>query len=103
MTKTRTYKHKSVYLADAEYAAIKAKLAGSGHSFSGFCRGLLSQGHLVNQRSIPVEQFRELSAIGNNLNQLTRVANQTRGIPAILLSLLNELRQQLHAIREALE
>ncbi len=103
MTKARTHKHKSIYLTDAEYRKIKASLDGSGVSFSAFCRGLLSSEKLIDKRSIPIEQFRELSALGNNLNQLTRVANQSRQIPAGFTSLLTQLKGHLHAIQEALE
>lgn len=101
--KHRNRRQKTVYLTDAEYENIVERLAGSGVAFSVFCRGLLSSQKLIDKRSIPVEQFRELSAIGNNLNQLTRIANQSRQIPAGFTSLLTQLKGHLQAIQEALE
>lgn len=101
--KKRHHRQKTVYLTDEEYRKIVEKLAGSGVGFSAFCRGLLSSEKLVDKRSIPVEQFRELSAIGNNLNQLTRVANQSRQIPAGFTSLVSDLKSHLEKIQEALQ
>ncbi len=92
-----------MYLTDAEYQKIRDKITGSGVSFSGFCRGLLSSQKLIDKRSIPVEQYRELSAIGNNLNQIARIANQSRQVPENLTRLLTELKGHLSQIQEALK
>ncbi len=108
MTKTRirkprAHRQKTVYLTNEEYQQIRDKISGSGVSFSAFCRGLLSSQKLVDKRSIPVEQFRQLSALGNNLNQLTRMANQGQQIPRELLGLLSSLKAHLTAIQEGLQ
>ncbi len=101
--KPRTHRQKAVYLTDAEYQKIRDKITGSGVSFSGFCRGLLSSQKLIDKRSIPVDQYRELSAIGNNLNQIARIANQSRQVPENLTRLLTELKGHLFQIQEALK
>lgn len=107
MTKTTTrkireHRQHTVYLTDSEYQKIRDKITGSGVSFSAFCRGLLSSKNLVDKRSIPAEQFRQLSAIGNNLNQLARVANQTGQISGDFTCLLSQLKSHLQNIQEAL-
>lgn len=103
MTKHRNYHHKSIYLTPAEYKSVKDKITGSGISFSSFARSLLTTKKPVNKRSIPMEQFRELSAIGNNLNQLARVANQSGQIPEDFTCLFSGLKSHLQTIQEALK
>lgn len=101
--KKRHHRQKSIYLTDREYRSIQNHIAGSGVSFSAFCRGLLSGEKLIDKRSIPVEQYRQLSAIGNNLNQLARLANQSHQIPSGFMGLIQDLKGHLSAIQEALQ
>lgn len=76
-----------VQLTPFERAEIEAAAADFGDaSLSAYIRRccLRRQGERREQRRLPeaVQLARELAAIGNNLNQLTRLANTHRVLPA---------------------
>ena len=84
---------------------MKALAAASGRSMSAVVRQLIDGAEL---RQIPpadyLEMTRQLNAIGNNLNQLTRIANASGQPPGNEFDLLAaHLRQSILAIRQAVE
>ena len=70
-----------VWLDDKEYIHLNQLCANSGMSASAVLRQLLVGVHL---RPRPPDQYiallRELSAIGNNINQIAYWANATRSV-----------------------
>ena len=65
-----------VFLSDAEYTGIKEQAKATGLSISTYIRSL-AKGKVLKVR--PPETYanilRQLSAIGNNINQIAKVAN----------------------------
>ena len=65
-----------VHVSDEEYNAIKEQAAATGLSVSTYIRSL-AKGKVLKVR--PPETYinilRQLSAIGNNINQIAKVAN----------------------------
>ena len=72
----------SVRLNDSEHRRLKKQSELSGLSGEALIRSLILS---LDIRPIPPEQLaeilRQLSAIGNNINQIARVANGTGRIP----------------------
>ena len=77
MTATRTRnRHISVWLTDAELAHLRKQAAAAGLGIDPFLRSLILG---VQLRPRPPDTYatllRELSAIGNNINQIARTVN----------------------------
>ena len=68
----------------------KAKLAGL--NFSEYCRRATLDKPVVER--VPVELRRQLGGAGNNLNQLTKLANAGK-LPGVGIEALNELVNRL--------
>ena len=69
-------RHVSVWLTDAELAHLRKQAAAAGLGIDPFLRSLILG---VQLRPRPPDTYaallRELSAIGNNINQITRAVN----------------------------
>ena len=66
----------SIRVTEAERTAIKQKVLDAGLSASEYRRqALLNTVVVVRENAVDVAAVRQLSAIGNNLNQLTRKAH----------------------------
>lgn len=91
----RRNRHISVWLTDEEYLHLQVQANHAGLRIDPFIR-LLIQG--VNLRPHPPGEYaallRELSAIGNNLNQLAHVANGTKAVNADEISEAVRLNRQ---------
>lgn len=75
-----------ICLDEKEYAHLKRQVGACGLSCAGYLRRLIL-GHTVKLRA-PAEWpelVRQVSAIGNNINQLVRVANSERSAPPEVL------------------
>ena len=77
MTATRTRnRHVSVWLTDAELAHLRKQAAAAGLGIDPFLRSLILG---VQLRPRPPDTYaallRELSAIGNNINQIAHTVN----------------------------
>lgn len=83
-----------VMLSEKDYAHMKEQQRRSGLSTSALIRSLIA-GLEVKERPTEavLQVYRELNAIGNNLNQLTWAAN--RGVP-VSVEQLAELHQDLN-------
>jgi hypothetical protein len=93
-----------VWLDDKEYIHLNQLCTTSGLSASAVLRQILSGTQL---RPRPPDQYtallRELSAIGNNVNQIAYWANARRGITDERIREAQELvRQALRLIKERL-
>lgn len=77
---------------------IKKKASSSGLTLSEYARKLLLSGEIIK---VEPEDRLTLNGIANNLNQLTRLANQTKAIQPetenVLRNLINQIR---HAYRK---
>ena len=94
-----------VQLTPDERAGLETAAAGAGACLSAYVRALC----LCRAGEVPRVEgprrchpdaerlFYELNAIGNNLNQLTRIANTHRALPAA-----DELRAITRLVREAM-
>ena len=89
----------------AERARWQALATGKGVSLSELIRSRLDGLRLRPRREPPPvapELLRELARIGNNLNQLARVANRREPVTATaLLARLIEIDRELGALRAA--
>ncbi|MGC2873589.1 MULTISPECIES: MobC family plasmid mobilization relaxosome protein [Clostridia] len=69
-------KERRIYMSDAEWKKAKRLAKASGRSVSAYFRSLLN---LKIPKPIPPESYRELyrelSAIGNNVNQMAKLAH----------------------------
>jgi hypothetical protein len=77
---------------------IKKKASSAGLTLSEYARKLLLSGEIIK---VEPEDRLTLNGIANNLNQLTRLANQTKAIQPetenVLRNLINQIR---HAYRK---
>lgn len=69
-------KERRIYMSDEEWERAKRLARGSGRSVSAYFRSLLN---LKVPRPLPPEEYRkiyrELSAIGNNINQMAKLSH----------------------------
>ena len=74
-------RHVSVWMNDAEYKHLREQAQIAGLGIDPFIRNLVAN---VDLRSKPPDTYaallRELSAIGNNMNQIARWANARKSI-----------------------
>ncbi|SJN50515.1 plasmid mobilization relaxosome protein MobC [Sphingobacterium sp. JB170] len=77
---------------------IKKKASSAGLTLSEYARKLMLSGEIIK---VEPEDRLTLNGIANNLNQLTRLANQTKAIQPetenVLRNLINQIR---HAYRK---
>ena len=91
-------------VSEAEHARLKAAAEAAGHKqLSRWCREVLFA-HMENEDAaesgaVSSDVQGQLVRIGNNLNQLTRVANQGGAVDA---DALDEVRSQFQALRMVL-
>lgn len=75
-----------------EVSRIEAKAELAGLNFSEYCRRAVLNKPVVER--VPVELRRQLGGAGNNLNQLTKLANAGK-LPGVGIEALNELVNRL--------
>jgi hypothetical protein len=75
-----------------EVSKIEAKAKKAGLNFSEYCRRAVLDKPVVER--VPVELRRQLGGAGNNLNQLTKLANAGK-LPGVGIEALNELVNRL--------
>ena len=91
-------------VSEEEHARLKASAEAAGRKqLSRWCREVLFA-HLENEQAaesgaVSADVQAQLVRIGNNLNQLTRVANQGGAVDA---DALDEVRSQFQALRMVL-
>lgn len=80
-----------VMLSEKDYAHMKEQQRRSGLSTSALIRSLIT-GLEVKERPTEavLQVYRELNAIGNNLNQLTWAANRGAPVNAVQLAAIRE-------------
>ena len=85
--------HISAWLSESDYRHLKKLMDASGLTTSNIIRKLL-EGVEVTPRPTEhtVALLRELSAIGNNINQIAHTANATRSVST---AQLNEVQRLL--------
>ena len=80
-TMRRRNRHVSVWMNDKEYAKLKRKANAAGLGLDPFIRKLVAGTEIKPK---PPEEYakllRELSAIGNNINQIAYWSNYRKGI-----------------------
>lgn len=84
-----------VRMTTAEYMKIKSIAGRAGYSLSGFIRArcLEDKKIIIQDADSLKEIYRELNLLGNNVNQLARIANATKVVhKAVLLELLELVR-----------
>ena len=67
-----------IYLNEEEYSILQQDLERTGLTQSKYLRALIMKRPICEK--LPIDYYRmltELSRIGNNLNQIARIANQT--------------------------
>jgi len=95
----RRNRHISVWMNDKEYAKLKKKAAAAGLGIDPFIRNLVAG---IEIRPKPPEEYArllsELSAIGNNINQIAYWANYRKGIYDSEIKETAELVKQAFAL-----
>ncbi|MGI5920770.1 MAG: MobC family plasmid mobilization relaxosome protein [Syntrophomonadaceae bacterium] len=96
--------HISVWLNEKELAHLRRQASITGLKVDPFIRSLIMG---TDIRPRPPDEYgallRELSAIGNNINQLARIANSTKGItPPEMARALELSRQAWQLLKERL-
>ena len=93
----------NIYLSEKEYEHLTKETKKAGLTISAFIRSRIAY---INIKPIPPEQLgailSELSAIGNNINQLARLANSTKSVSqsdiAEVKTLLFQIMQRVKLI-----
>lgn len=96
-----TKKQRKIYMTDEEWEKAGRLAKASGRSISEYFRSLLD---LKVPRPLPPEIYkkiyRELSGIGNNLNQMARLANANKSVDFIDfkegVEVVRDVRKMLH-------
>jgi hypothetical protein len=87
-----------IRLSPNDKEEIKKKASVAGLTVSAYARKLLLTGEIVR---VDPEDKKTLNGVANNLNQLTRLANQTKAIqPETEAELRNLINQIRHAYRK---
>ena len=84
--------HINMRIAATDKCAIEAKAKMAGLSVADYMRRA-ALGKTIVER-VPLDLRRELGAVGNNLNQLARLANSGK-LPGVGIEALNELVERL--------
>lgn len=97
-------RHISVWMNDTEYRHLKTQAETAGMGIDPFIRTLVSG---VNLRPHPPKEYaellRQLSGIGNNLNQIAHIANSKQDIsPDSLEDAIRLTRQAWRLVKETL-
>ena len=97
-------RHVSVWMNEGEYAHLKAQAELAGLGIDPFIRNLVAG---VQLRPRPPDEYakllRELSGIGNNINQLAYWANATKSVHEAELLEAGELaRRAWRLVKETL-
>lgn len=90
------------YLLPPEAEAIQDKAHAMRLSFSEFVRASALGNPLPRANLIPVAQFRELAAIGNNLNQIAKKLNSNKTVFPSQLSALTKAQTLLQEVLNTL-
>ena len=88
--------HISAWLSESDYQHLKRLMDESGQTTSDILRDLL-KGQEIRPRPTQdtTDLLRELSAIGNNINQIAHTANATRSVSS---GQIKELRGMLEQV-----
>jgi len=91
----RTQKKQMVIrMTESDYEATKKRVAESGMSQAEYLRQAI-----LNKKIVSTEGMKavipELKRIGNNLNQIARVANEQRNVPAPSLAEIERIGKEL--------
>lgn len=87
----------------AERKAIEARRARTGLSMSAYLRAMAINGSIVQRAPLADNELvRALAAIGNNMNQIARVANATGQLDDRLIERLREALDRNQAVIERL-
>lgn len=94
----------TVRFTEEEYAALKGKCEIAGMKMEPFVRALVEGCRIKPAPPDSYNKLRQqLSAIGNNLNQLTHIANATGRISASQLDRAQSLLEDMwHCVRDSL-
>ena len=100
----RRNRHVSVWMNDKEYAKLKRKANAAGLGLDPFIRKLVAGTEIKPK---PPEEYakllQELSAIGNNINQIAHMANYRKSISdAEILEAAALTRQAFSLVKEFL-
>jgi hypothetical protein len=99
MAQNRHRKKFNIYLLPQEAEDLKDKAHAMRMSFSEFVRYAATGQALPVANLIPPEQFRQLSTIGNNLNQIAKKLNSGGSAFPSQLSALTHAQNLLEEIR----
>jgi len=81
MVRSIIYKKQTVRLTEQEYKHLKIQAQISGLKMEPFIRSLIMDVEIKPRPSIEYTNLlRKISAIGNNFNQLVKIANATRNV-----------------------
>ena len=100
----KTKKQLTVRFTEEEYAALKGKCEIAGMKMEPFVRALVEGCRIKPAPPDSYNKLRQqLSAIGNNLNQLTHIANATGRVSASQLDRAQSLLEDMwHCVRDSL-
>jgi len=107
---TRKSKTVGIHLNDAEYAEIKARAdTAAARSLGAYIKAAVFDKPVPEQKVIrhtkvaDPELIRHLSWIGNNINQITRIVNQSKNISnaesASLFGILAVIAEEMEALK----
>lgn len=91
--------HISAWLSEEDYRHVKRQMQVSGKSASDLIRDLL-RGLEVKPRPTQdtAELLRQISAVGNNINQIAHTANATRSVSSAQLDEVRRLLEEIWSL-----
>ena len=90
----------SAWVSDETYDRIK-KLADKKSTTPSKIIKAAIENIQIKDQSLELEKLNALSRIGNNLNQIARLANQRKGVDIQVLQSLLEIEKQMNEILNA--
>lgn len=89
--------HISLWLDEKENKSLAKLKNETKLSISNTIRKLITDGKINMPSFLSLQAVRELNAIGNNINQIARIAN------TLDMVMIDELREQIDKLKEVIE
>lgn len=89
-------RHVSVWLNDAELESLKQQAKTAGLKVDPFIRSLING---IDLKPRPPDEWaevvRQLSAVGNNINQIARIANANNAVDSSMLESIQKMQSAI--------
>jgi hypothetical protein len=90
--------HKTMLFTEVEYAKVEKMLNELEINFSDFARASILKNKIKCTPKIKADLIFEINKIGNNLNQITKLANEKKAIDTNTLKVMFDIQKKLNEL-----